>query len=434
MIERVAMPDVLLLGMVAVLLWSFVSHRVERWGVAGPAALLVLGALCVVWDVDAFIVVIDAPVAEKVVEVILAVLLFVDATEVRGGLFGREGRVMLRLVLIALPLSLLLGAAAAALLLPASVPFVAILIACIIMPTDFAPASRILRHRELSERTRRILNVESGYNDGLVSPLFGMALPAAVVWAALIHPDERALSEDELGERTVQFFDAFIHAVPATVLAVIVGVVLGAASGAMVRIGRERGLLVDEGARFVMVLLPLVAYGLAVIPAFTANGFVAAFVAGLAYRMTRTRGQDDRGIAHDELMLVEEVGVLAAHFVWFVLGGAAVIAFASGVEWQIIVLALLALTVLRLAPVYLSLLRSTVPRRDRLLMGLLGPRGTASIVFGLLAFNALPDEEGTLVLLVMVVTVVGSIVLHGVIAPLVLPKGSAREARAPFPR
>src|SRR5690606_29685704 len=143
-----------------------------------------------------------------------------------------------------------------------------------------------------------------------------------------------------------------------------------------------------------------------------------AFVAGLAYRMTRTRGQDDRGIAHGELMLVEEVGVLAAHFVWFVLGGAAVIAVAAGAEWQISVLALLALTVLRLAPVYLSPLRSTVPRRDRLLMGLLGPRGTASIVFGLLAFNALPDDEGLLVLLVMVVTVVGSIVLHGVIAPL----------------
>jgi NhaP-type Na+/H+ or K+/H+ antiporter len=41
-------------------------------------------------------------------------------------------------------------------------------------------------------------------------------------------------------------------------------------------------------------------------------------------------------------------------------------------------------------------------------------------VFGLLAYNVLPDEEGNLVLLLTVVTVVGSVLLHGVAAPLLL--------------
>lgn len=42
------------------------------------------------------------------------------------------------------------------------------------------------------------------------------------------------------------------------------------------------------------------------------------------------------------------------------------------------------------------------------------------MVFGLLAYNALPNEEGGLVLVISVVTVVGSVLLHGVLAPILL--------------
>jgi NhaP-type Na+/H+ or K+/H+ antiporter len=120
------------------------------------------------------------------------------------------------------------------------------------------------------------------------------------------------------------------------------------------------------------------------------------------------------------LQLVEEMGVLTTSIIWFMLGGAALLAFTIGFDWRVLVLAILALTVLRIIPVYLSLLGKSVGRRDRLLIGALGPRGTATIVFGLLAYNALPDEEGNLVLLLTVVTVVGSVLLHGVAAPLLL--------------
>ena len=129
-------------------------------------------------------------------------------------------------------------------------------------------------------------------------------------------------------------------------------------------------------------------------------------------------------IPHAELLLVEEVGILTANFVWFMLGGAALLAFTDSFDWRMMVLALLALTVLRLGPVYLSLMGSSVGRRDRVLIGSLGPRGTASIVFGLLAYNAFPEEstDADVILLVMVVTVVGSILLHGVLAPLALSR------------
>ncbi|GAA4479806.1 sodium:proton antiporter [Microbacterium panaciterrae] len=421
------MPTLVLFGLVAVLLWSLVSHRFERWGVAGPAMLLVLGAATTVWDLPTYASALDSPFTEKVVEVILSILLFADATEVRGGLFGGEGRVTARLVLIALPLSLILTAIVSALLVPESF-VVIVVIACVIMPTDFAPATRLLRSKLLPERMRAILNVESGYNDGLISPIFGMALPVAVVLAPLVRKyiesgaDTLTVDEKDFGHNAEKMVEAFVNAVPATLAAIVIGVVLGGLIGLALRVARDRGVASEGGARYAMLLLPLIAFGIATIPAIEANGFVAAFVAGLIYRVTRTRGMAVRVIPHEELLLVEEVGTLTANFVWYMLGGAALLAFTTSFDWRVLVLVLLALTLLRLGPVYLSLMGSTVSRADRVKIGLLGPRGTATIVFGLLAYNALGVDtvEANTVLLIMVVTVVGSILLHGVAAPLVL--------------
>jgi len=65
--------------------------------------------------------------------------------------------------------------------------------------------------------------------------------------------------------------------------------------------------------------------------------------------------------------------------------------------------------------VFLALAGSKFPARERLLAGALGPRGTTTIVFGLLAFNRLP-EGGTAdtILTITVVCVLGSVLLHGV--------------------
>ena len=202
------MPLIFLCGFVAIALWSLVEHRFERYGVAGPAALTLAGAVLVFIDVDGFAEAAAGDAAEHVVELILAVLLFVDACEVRGGVFGGEGRAVARLVLMALPLSLLAVVLSGVWMLPQLNVFVLLVIACVVMPTDFSPAATLLR-----------------------SP-----------W------------------------------------------------------------------------IPL-AFGTATVSTITANGFVAAFVAGILYRLMRTRGTVEHTIPHTEVMLVEEVGTLAANLV-----------------------------------------------------------------------------------------------------------------------
>lgn len=416
------MPLLLVVGMAAIVLWSLVSHRFERWGVAGPVGLMILGALTVVWGPSEFAAALDTHVAERVVEIVLAILLFVDATEVKGGLFGGEGRATARLVLIGLPLSVILAGVLAAFLVPVDNLGVIVIIVCILLPTDFSPAAQLLRSKIVPLRVRQILNVESGYNDGLISPLFSMALALAVLQIELgDHIDTDTLTDEEqqgLVRTLEDFGTAFLNAGPATLIAAVVGIVLGGAIGYLVRFARRRELAGVAGVRFVMLLLPLIAYGIATVPVINANGFIAAFVAGLVYRVTRTADSPTRTIDHAELTLADEIGTLTSNFVWFIVGGVAVLVIIDGIDWMLLILAVLGLTVLRMLPVYVSLLGSSVPRRDRWTIGALGPRGTASIVFGLLAYNALDDENGYIVLTVMVLTVVSSIVLHGFLAPL----------------
>lgn len=419
------MPVIILVGLAAVAFWSLVAHRFERIGIAGPAALAVLGSLVVLVDVNGFTDAIDSDVAQHVVELILAVLLFVDACEVRGGIFGGQGRTLSRLVLIALPLSLALVVVASGWLLPELNVFVLIVIACIVMPTDFAPATALLRSRRIPARVRQILNVESGYNDGLISPLFSMSLAIAVALPTLIRvantgEQVTGASEKELEKNLSEAALAFFGAVPATLFAIVVGVVVGAVLGLLTRWATDRGWANASGIRFVMLIAPLLTYGIATLHDVAANGFVAAFVAGVMFRVTRTRRRELRSVPEEELLLVEEASAVAANFVWFILGGMTTAVFAEGIDWRILVIALLALTLFRALPVYVSMLGSRVSWRERTYIGLVGPRGTASIVFGLLAFNHLPDSDSGDVLSVTVLTVVGSIVLHGVVTPLVL--------------
>ncbi|BDH56613.1 cation:proton antiporter [Tsukamurella sp. PLM1] len=83
---------------------------------------------------------------------------------------------MARSLLIGLPVGLALSLFFGWLLLPHLGWPVLLLIACVIAPIDFASAPALLRDRRVPARVRDILTVESGYTDGLVTPVFLFAL------------------------------------------------------------------------------------------------------------------------------------------------------------------------------------------------------------------------------------------------------------------
>ncbi|MFB9774845.1 cation:proton antiporter [Brevibacterium otitidis] len=353
--------------------------------IGGAAAGLIIG------DDVGFALFLNSNAAERIAELVLALLLFVDATEVRYGAMKAMRGPVLRLLFIALPISLFLAWMFASVLLPDLSLVVTLALACVIVPVDFSPVTSIVKDTAIPQRMRHILNLESGYNDGIITPLFLFAL-------ALAGDAKHGGPEAALGQ-----------AIPAFLIAVVTGLAIGLAYGMLGNAADRRGWFSAQSMRIGLVAVPLLTYALAV--SVHGNGFVAAFVAGTVFRMVRrTRA------LHEELSLAEDISVINNMMLWFALGASVIfIGQVLGNVWPVLLLVLLALTVIRIVPVLLGLLGSQLAGRERVLIALLGPRGTASVVFGLLAFNALPDTESAAIVISVTVFVLGgSVLLHGI--------------------
>lgn len=375
--------------------WAVMARRLGNWRITAPMVLVLAGVVIGLATSDRIADSLNTEVAESIAEVILAILLFVDATDVRGGLFGEEPKAAMRVLFVVQPLSILAAMALGLWLLPGSSWAVLLVIACIVVPIDFAPVSSILRDRRVPERVRDLLNVEAGYNDGIVSPLFIFALVLA--------------DQDTRADTPLQAIEA---AVPQAAKAILVGLLVGTLLALAANAAQQRGWTTHQSNRLVLVAAPLLAFGLSL--AIDGNGFVSAFVCGIAFKYLRH--SDD---LHSDLELVDDVGFLLTVGMWFAFGVAAVAIFEAGVTLGAVVFSLLALTFVRIVPVLIGMLGTRFEPPERLLVGGLGPRGTTTIVFGLLAFNVLDGSDEHTVGLVVVLCVLGSVILHGAAAPAV---------------
>ncbi|CAL9425655.1 cation:proton antiporter domain-containing protein [Streptomyces sp. enrichment culture] len=380
--------------------WSLVARWLERGHVRAPLVLVLAGVATGLFTHSEIAATLNSETAQHVAEVILAVLLFVDATELPGGrLFGKDPGAAARALLVALPLSLAATVGLGVLLLPAAPAVILLLIACVIVPTDFAPAETLVRDTRIAARVRDVLNVESGYNDGIVSPVFLVALVLAGANAQARTPAQ-----------------ALGMAVPFAVKALVVGVLLGSLLAWLMNAAERRHFTTGQSRRILVLVAPLLAYTVTV--AAGGNGFVASFVCGIAFRYVRQAPARRRGThAPDasDFRLVEDTASIMTMFMWFFFGNAVVLALSDGIHTPTLLLCLAALTVLRIVPILFAFLGSDFTWRARLMVGALGPRGTTSIVFGLLAFNALPDGvDADTALYAMTITVLGSVLLHGV--------------------
>jgi NhaP-type Na+/H+ or K+/H+ antiporter len=394
---------------IAIAVRSLLASLLDRWNLGAPIVMVLAGSVVGLLNENSIAVVLNTEAVQRAAEIILAVLLFVDATEVRGGrLWGSSPGLVARVLFVALPLSLGLAMVLGWVLFPSAAWPVLLLIAGVTMPSDFAPAERVVRDRGLPSRVRVVLNVEGGYNDGIISPLFLFAL---------------ILAGDDTQRQTP--LDALLTAVPFALKAIAVGIVLGTVLAWLMDRAHQAGWMTGQSGRVTVLLAPLLTYTVTV--GIDGNGFVASFVCGIAFRYVHRLAKARRihhapaagggtraGVLHEDFQLLEDVTSVLVMTMWFVVGIAAVLAISIGISWQVVLFCVAALTVLRVLPVLFALTGSALSQRERLLVGALGPRGTTTIVFGLLAFNRLPDgSDSDTILLITVTCVLGSVLVHG---------------------
>jgi NhaP-type Na+/H+ or K+/H+ antiporter len=377
-----------------VLVWGLVSRRLARASVTLPIVLVLVGAVLAATGVVT--VEVESESLRTLVEVALSILLFADATEISARWLRTSGRLPLRMLLVGFPLTVALGVAAGYWLLPEADVWIVAVLAAALAATDAALASPVIMDARIPLQLRRIIDVESGLNDGLATPLVLFFLAAAVA-----------------GGGPAGGGAPLAHALGELGIGVAVGVVLGAGGARLLVLARRTGWSGAAGERLAILVLPVLTYIVAT--ALAGNGFVAAFVAGIA---AGTVGREE--VAEERLQLTDDVGTLVAAAVWFVFGSLVPDVLARGISWNVVLYAALALTVVRVAPVALALVGSGLGARDVLFLGWIGPRGLASILFGLIAIEELHAHGLTaaadVVGEVVVVTVGLSVLLHGLTA------------------
>ena len=385
--------------------FAAISRRIEGTPVTAP---MVFTAAGLVVGVDA-LGLIDPEAKGLEVEVLaeatLAVVLFSDASRIDLTALRRTLHIPARLLGIGLPLTILAGFGVALLVLPDLAWPEALLVAIVLAPTDAALGQVVVTSKRLPVRIRQSLNVEAGLNDGICVPLFLIALAVALAEVCAIgHGHAVQLVFEKIG------------------YGVLVGVLTGTVAAAVVVHGTARRLVDDTWLQVVPVAGALLAFTLA--EEIGGSGFIAAFVGGMTFGgMRRHRGGN---VSH----LIEQTGtVLAA--VTFVLFGAVLLGPAiRDLTWEIVLYAVLSLTLIRMVPVAISMLGTGARRPTVAFLGWFGPRGAASIVFALLVLEeeGLPHENA--VITTAFVTVGLSVLAHGVTAaPLATRYADWHDAR-----
>jgi sodium/hydrogen antiporter len=284
-----------------------------------------------------------------------------------------------------------LGTLAAVTLLGVS-PWYALLLGAALAPTDAALGSAVMSDQRVPRRIRQTLNIESGLNDGIATPVVMVALAGVAA--------EGGVADDSARQ----------YALLGLLIGAGLGALLGVGGGLLLRQARRRGWSAEDLTGPAVLALSLLAYVVAV--GVGANGFVAAFVGGIAYGACAGRGGER------QVYYVEQTCGLASMVAWLLFGTLVVPTLLGTMSWSVVAYAVLSLTVIRMLPVALSLLGSGTDVATVLFIGWFGPRGLASVVFALIAIEDLHDVANPVQTVVAVIglTVLLSVFAHGLSA------------------
>ena len=296
---------------------------------------------------------IDPNLLERIAEIALFSVLFTDGMKTGGLKELRSSWVLpARALLIGMPLTI--GGIAVLGHYMAGLDWsMALLIGAALSPTDPVFVSAIFRFDAVPARMKHLLNVESGLNDGL-------SLTLVVVLMA--------------------------HGSTPGALGSLIGMPIGIAIGFLipwVGIRLEKARFFHASGLF----HPLNAFALGLLVLATcyvtnANLFLAGFGAGIS---VATFGPSFSESFREFGELVTELLKLAALLVFGVVIAPEFFTKLAAMEYGFILLAIFGVRVLA---VWLSLLGSELTTKESLLTGWFGPKGFASVVYGLLIYRA----------------------------------------------
>ena len=319
----------------------------------------------------------------------LIVILFRDGLEVEGEMLKREWHLPARKLVLAMPITAAIVAAAAHLLFGLSWTE-SFLLGALLSPTDPVLTSSIVTNARVPRLIRHSLNPESGLNDGLALPAV-LALLAALsatsgsfVWWRFVIQD--------LG----------------------LGLLYGLACGwlASLLMPRPRGgdrplehsIPAHQKSLFALGVA-FATYGLAVLSP-EGNGFIAVFVAAIVLGIRRPDLRQHFERRADELVEIVKLGI------FFVFGSLLTLHALTREGWPSLAFVAIVFLLARPLAVWVALLGTSTDRATRLFMGWFGPKGVATMTFALLVLDQ-NIASGPRIFDLTALVVFCSIIVHG---------------------
>ncbi|MGH2743453.1 MAG: cation:proton antiporter, partial [Thermoleophilaceae bacterium] len=332
------------------LVYGLASRRLELSAISAPMVFVGAGIVAGPDVLDLVELNATHGTAFHVAEVTLAVVLFADAARVDVRSLRGDAGLAGRLLGIGMPATIVLGMAAGAVLLTELEFWEAAIVAAVLAPTDAALGQAVVSSRRVPERIRQALTVESGLNDGLSVPFLALFLAIAVEQTVPEAREWLGFAAEQIG------------------LGTLIGAAVGGIGVWLVQRASERGLTTPLFEQFAVLALAVLAFVLA--DEVGGNGFIAAFVGGLAAGRTgAARGQRI-------FEFTDEQGQLLSMAVFFIFGVAA-LPFLADADLGIVVYAALSLTLVRMVPVALAVAGMEFRPSTVAFMGWFGPRGLA---------------------------------------------------------
>jgi NhaP-type Na+/H+ or K+/H+ antiporter len=371
--------------------YSNIAGGLERTMISGPMVFIMFGIIF--GPVGLGILELDVTHVELrvVADLTLALILFIDAANANLGILKRNIKIPSRMLGIGLPFIILLGFGFGTLIFDGLTLYELAILATMLAATDAALGKAVVTNKAVPAPVREGLNAESGLNDGICVPILFVFIALAV--GSNVQGSSMGLALKLVGEEIG--------------IGLIVGLGLAASGSWFLRFCWERGWITDIWGQIPVVALSMGSFALA--QSLHGSGYIAAFTGGILF------GHLAKKSTHKLVFAAEGIGETMALFTWVIFGAAVVGKVFEFFTWEVVIYAVLSLTVVRMLPVYLSLTGTGTDHYSKLFLGWFGPRGLASIVFAIIVLNEnLPG--GKTLAITVVCTVFLSVFAHGLTA------------------
>ena len=391
---------------VVIIVSALLSGLVDRSGLPQVAVFLTLGAALGPYGLGLLNISLNSSALHVVAILSLALVLFTDAVSLNISELRRRTGLAIRLLGPGTLLTATLIGIAAWWLLGLA-PAAAAILGAALASTDPVLLRGLLQRRDIPEDARSPLRVESGLNDAVL-------LPIVLVSMAFLTPNA-SLSGGAFAKLGL---DLFVLGPGAGILIGLIGVAALDLIRKRLGVRRDYESLYSLGVCFTAYAAAEAVHG---------SGFLAAFAAGMTIASLDVELCDcfvEYGAVTAEMLLLLTFVLLGSSLIWsaFTIVNTSTLLFT-------------AFAVFIRTPIYLlSLLKSNVNMRGRLLIAWFGPRGLSSLLLVLLPVLAgVPGSEQLFPICSLVVLV--SVVLHGG-SPMLLATLARRDARkqAPVPK